>query len=131
MLAHLLLLASPCHMQVSRLVGCMAEAVAQVAAKQPVCAVIHTTLPPAGRTAQLIQTGGCDSSSASSVGAASAHEQPQGLAQPPAPYLMLQQPVTHELLLPQIDLAVHHGGAGTVQAALLAGGRGRRLGRGR
>jgi UDP:flavonoid glycosyltransferase YjiC (YdhE family) len=44
---------------------------------------------------------------------------------------MLQQPVPHELLLPQIDLAVHHGGAGTVQAALLAGGRGRRLGRGR
>jgi hypothetical protein len=113
LLPHPLPLPSPCHLQVSRLISCMAQAVLQVAAKQPVCAVFHTTLPPAGRTARLMQAGDCGSSSVT------AREQPQG---PPPPYLLLQQPVPHELLLPQIDLAVHHGGVGTVQAALLAGG---------
>jgi len=44
-----------------------------------------------------------------------------GGQQAPPTYLLLHEPVPHELLLPQCALVVHHGGAGTTQAALLAG----------
>lgn len=107
----------------------MVQAVERAAAKVPLCAVIHTTLPPAN------QAPGRSSSPSSGAGAAPGVEPVQlaptaaqlpGLGGLP-PYFLLRQAVPHELLLPQVDLAVHHGGAGTTQAVLLAG---RRPGRG-
>lgn len=101
----------------------MVQAVERAAAKMPFCAVIHTTLPPAN------QSPGRSSSPGS--GAAAAVVEPAQLAPTAAqlpglgglpPYFLLRQAVPHELLLPQVDLAVHHGGAGTTQAVLLAGG---------
>lgn len=95
----------------------MADVVERAAAEVPLCAVLHTTMPPTGHSA----------SSASSVRqegtAQPAHEQRPQLAalQGLPPYIVLQQAVPHELLLPQVDFAVHHGGAGTTQALLLAG----------
>lgn len=117
----------PQTVQVSRLISSMVQAVERAAAKVPLCAVIHTTLPPAN------QAPGRSSSPSSGAGAAPGVEPVQlaptaaqlpGLGGLP-PYFLLRQAVPHELLLPQVDLAVHHGGAGTTQAVLLAGRRGR------
>jgi UDP:flavonoid glycosyltransferase YjiC (YdhE family) len=94
----------------------MEEAVVQVAASMPVAAIIHTTLVPGSSNS---------SSNGSNACSGSGHEQARGRdrqgAGLPACSFRLSRPVPHELLLPQCDLTVHHGGAGTTQAALLAG----------
>jgi hypothetical protein len=101
--------------EVQRLVGCMQAAVEAVHADTPLAAVIHTTLQPgccnSGRGERALEPG--------QQGA-----EPEGGL---PPHFTLQAPVPHDLLLPQCDLIVHHGGAGTTQAALLAGARGAAL----
>lgn len=80
----------------------MASAAASVAAQAPACAIIHAPFGLGG------------------IPAAAAGPPPPALRGQP-PFFLLSVPVRHELLLPQCELVVHHGGAGTTQAALLAG----------
>lgn len=108
--------------QVGRLVSAMVQAVERAASQVPLCAIIHTTLPPANQSPGRSSSPGDASTSAAApaVQLAPIAAQLPGLGGLP-PFFLLRQAVPHELLLPQMDLAVHHGGAGTTQAVLLAG----------
>ena len=109
-------------MQVSKLISSMVQAVERAAAKIPLCAIIHTTLPPANQSPSRSSSPGSGTGAAGAEPAQLAPTAAQlpGLGGLP-PYFLLRQAVPHELLLPQVDLAVHHGGAGTTQAVLMAG----------
>eukprot|EP00887_Chlorella_sp_A99_P005118 scaffold25.g5118.t1 len=89
--------------QVADILKHMTEGVRTVAAEQPLRAILHTTLSIAGAAAQLGGGAREDGPAAERL------------------LMLLAQPVDHDLLLPQVDLVVHHGGAGTTHAALAAG----------
>ena len=103
--------------QVQRLIGCMREAVVAASSQLPLCAVIHTNLLPGSCNGG----GGGGAGGGTGPGLQAQARQEQERSGLPPTYFLLQTPVPHELLLPQCDLVVHHGGAGTTQAALLAG----------
>ena len=54
-------------------------------------------------------------------GSASLPAAPAADAGGPAPYMWLGHPVPHTVLLPLMDLAVHHGGMGTTHSTVAAG----------
>ncbi|WIA16465.1 hypothetical protein OEZ85_013149 [Tetradesmus obliquus] len=97
----------------------LAGAVLCVQRQQPCCAIIHCATDLAGGAAVLPHPAAIHSSSSSSSSADSALSA-EAAAGPP-PYMWLDVPVPHSLLLPLVDLAVHHGGMGTTHAVVAAG----------
>jgi hypothetical protein len=105
-------------LQVRRLVGCMQTAVVAAAARVPLCAVIHTALVPG--SSDKAEAAAAAETQAEGSGSRLAGPHTRAGQQLPT-FMLLTTPVPHELLLPQVDFCIHHGGAGTTQAALLAG----------
>lgn len=83
-----------------------------------VCVLLLVCADLAGGAAVLPHPAAIDSSSSSSsTDSALSAEAAAG----PPPYMWLDVPVPHSLLLPLVDLAVHHGGMGTTHAVVAAG----------
>lgn len=88
--------------QVDRLVGCMVQAAKLAASEVPLCAVIHAVLPPSTHGGD----GGAAGGKGASLGAqAGLGGRLQGIESTGGAYFLLQQPVPHELLLPQVGWA--------------------------
>lgn len=104
--------------EATAILAVLAGAVLRVQRQQPCCAIIHCATDLAGGAAVLPHPAAIDSSSSSSsTDNALLAEAAAG----PPPYMWLDVPVPHSLLLPLVDLAVHHSGMGTTHAVVAAG----------